>query len=201
VRIPDGDLVPRRRRSRYGGGYGRRRRSRTLAAVVVVVTLVVGLGYWFGVRDEEQLATLAPCPTASPSPSPTPAPTSALPPPRQVRLALLNGTPRNGLAHTVAAGLRSRGFVVLSEGNASAALGGASTVSYGPGALGPATVLRQHVHGARLVSAPKARAGSVVLILGGDYRRLSTAAEVTAQATPTGRQVAVPARTQEPCSP
>lgn len=171
-----------------------------MAALAVLVLVGAGLGYWYGVRDDAAVVAAQPCPTATPTPSPSAA-ALVLPAAQQVRLALLNGTPRNGLAHTVAGQLRSRGFVVLSEGNASAALGGASTVSYGPGALGAATLLARHVHGARLVSAPTARPGSVVLVLGGDYRRLSTPTEVAAQARPRGRQAAVPAATKEPCSP
>src|SRR5688572_24481165 len=72
VRIPDGDLVPRRRRSRYGGHYGRRRRrSRLVAALGVLVLGGVGLGYWYGVRDEGVVAASRPCPTPTPTPRPS----------------------------------------------------------------------------------------------------------------------------------
>lgn len=200
VRIPDGDLVPRRRRSRYGGGYGRRRRRlRGYVAVVVVLLLAVGLVYWYALRDETPvvLSAAEPCPT--PSAQATPA-ARVLPAPSQVRLALLNGTPRNGLAKSVGTQLEGRGFAVVSEGNASAALGGASTVTYGPGALDAATVLSRHVLGSRLVSAPQAPAGRVVLVLGGDFRRLATTAEAAGPARSVSPQAVVPAPTRSPCA-
>src|SRR5689334_6100952 len=47
VRIPDGDLMPARRR-RYSGGYSRRRRSRSRGSAVVLLLLVLaGATAWY----------------------------------------------------------------------------------------------------------------------------------------------------------
>jgi hypothetical protein len=170
--------------------------------ILVVILLAAAAAGWFLARDDSKPVSLAQrCPSPSPSSaaSPSAAP-AALPAPRQVRLVLLNGTPRNGLASQVGSALAARGFVVLSHGNAPAAVAGPAVVTYGPGAAPAATVLARHVHGARLVAAPRARAGSVQLVLGGDFRRLSTPGEVAA-ATPTatGGAVVGPAPTQSPC--
>ena len=200
MRIPDGDLVPARRR-RYSGGYGRSRRRRTRRFfAVVAVLLLAGSGVvWALQRDNgkpDSLATGSTCPTPSPTTTASPAP---LPAPAHVRFTLLNGTPRNGLAQQVGAALAARGFVLLSTGNASAAVAGPSVITYGPGGAPAATVLARNVRGARVVSAPRARAGSLQLVLGADFRRLATPAEVAAAATTSTGAAVVPAPTRTPC--
>ena len=185
------------RRHKYRGSYGRSRRRSRGMAVVLLVLVVVGATAWYLRRDDDapSTQTLAPCPTPSATASPTP-----LPPNNQVRLVLLNGTPRNGLAQQVGTQLRQRGFVVVRQDNAPAALAGASVVSYGPGAGRAATVLARNVAGARVEAAPGARAGTLQLVLGGDFRRLATLAEVAA----AGSASVVPAPsatgTQPPCA-
>jgi len=194
MRIPDGDLVPARRRA-YGGGYARRRRPLRRLALVVLLLLVAAAVAWFVRRDEAPASLVADCP--SPTASPSAAPT--LPAPAQVRLVLLNGTARNGLAKTVSTQLVARGFVVLSQDNAPAAVAGPSVITHGPGAEGAATVLARQVPGARLVSAPAAAAGSLQLVLGGDYQRLATPAEVAAAAAASPPPVVAAAPTRTPC--
>jgi hypothetical protein len=199
VRIPDGDLMPARRH-RYTGGYGgRRRRGLRRGALLLVVVVVAAAAAWFLRRDDDTPATqaLAPCPTPSASATPAAVP---LPANRQVRLVLLNGTARNGLAQQVGTALTARGFVVLREDNAPAAVAGASLVTYGPGAGAAATVLSRNVLGAQLVSAPRARAGSLQLVLGGDFRRLATVAEVAAAAARPVVPAVSAAPTRSPCS-
>jgi hypothetical protein len=125
-----------------------------------------------------------------------------------VRLVLLNGTPRNGLAQQVGTQLRARGFVVVRQDNAPAALAGPSLISYGAGAQGAATVLARNVYGARVQAAPGARPGTLQLVLGGDFRRLATPAEVAAAGTASTGGSVVPApsatatgtATRQPCA-
>ena len=140
-----------------------------LAAVVLAVG---ALGLW-ATRKGAPALVVAPCPTPS-----AVKPVLELPRPQEVRLRLLNGTPRNGLATLVKDQLSARGFVVLSAGNASAALGGPSRVGYGPGAEAAAKLLSFHVLGSVVVSDPATPAGVVTVVLGGDFRQLATPAEV-----------------------
>ena len=164
----------------------------------MVVLLAAAAVAWFLRRDDSpasQSQTLRSCPTPSVTASPAP-----LPAPNQVRFVLLNGTARNGLAQQVGQALTARGFVVLREDNAPAALAGPSVVSYGPGAVPAATLLTRHVLGARAVSVPHARAGAVQVVLGSDFRRLATPAEVTAAAAASAGQSVVPAPTRSPCA-
>lgn len=115
----------------------------------------------------------------------------ALPTPGQVRVELLNGTSRNGLAKTVGRELEGRGFVVPVKANAPAALPGPTRVVWGPGAEDEAALVASHIAGSMTVSEPQARAGSVQVTLGNAFRRLATAAEAVA-AQPKSTPIAVP---------
>jgi hypothetical protein len=197
VRIPDGDLMPARRH-KYRGSYGRSRRRSRGMAVVLLVLVVAGATAWYLRRDDGTPAAqaLAPCPTPSPTASPVP-----LPPNRLVRVVVLNGTVRQGLAHTVAVQLHARGFVVVREDNFPRAVTGGSVVSYAPGLKGAATVLARNIAGAHVSDQAKAPAGTVEVVLGSGFRRLATPAEVAA----TGQASVVPAPsatgTRAPCAP
>jgi hypothetical protein len=196
VRIPGGDLAPARRR-RHGGSYGRRRQRRGLRYTLVVLLLAAaGGGAYLLQRDDskvpQRLATTPKsCPTTA-VPAKTPAQPVALPAPKQVRLMLLNGTPRNGLAKTVADQLAAAGFVVTGQGNAPAALRGASTVTFGSGGSLAGTLVSHWVLGSRLVGNPKAAPGTVQVVLGSTFRRLATPAEAAAAAKAATRQPAGP---------
>ena len=102
---------------------------------------------------------------------------------------VLNGTGRGGLAKTVADQLAQRGFVVTGQGNAPAALAGASTVTYGTGGQPAGTVVTRWLPGSKLVGSPRLPAGTVQVVLGSAFTRLATPAEVAQAATP-----ATPAR-------
>ncbi|MCU1586760.1 MAG: hypothetical protein JWN31_253, partial [Frankiales bacterium] len=110
--------------------------------------------------------------SACATPSPTRAPV-LLPKPSQVRLVLLNGTSRNGLAKSVGQALTARGFVVTEAVTAPAALAGPSQVVWGPGGQPAALLLAQQVTGAQVLADPRAAAGSVRLTLGSDFQRLA----------------------------
>jgi hypothetical protein len=185
VRIPDGDLAPARRR-RYGGSYGRRRRrrNRRIALALLLVAIAAGAAYQLRKADNavpRQRTTLTTCPTPSASPATQQV---VLPKPQQIRVALLNGTPRNGLAKTVGDRLKALGFLVPSQGNAPAGLAGASTVTYGPGGQPAGTVVSRWVLGSRLVSNPNVPHGVVQVVLGSGFVRLATPTEAAVTATP-----------------
>ena len=200
MKIPGGDLAPTRRRRR-GGSYGRRRRRRGLRYTLAVLLLAATSGGAYLLqRDDskvpQRLATTprtcptsaAPAKTPANTPANTPPKALAHPAPKQVRLMLLNGTPRNGLAKTVADQLAAAGFVVTGQGNAPAALSGASTVTFGKGGTFAGTLVSHWVLGSRLVGDPKAAPGTVRVVLGSAFRRLATPAEAAAAAKPaTGR--------------
>ena len=155
MRIPGGDLAPARRR-RYGGAYGRRRRRQQRVLALVLVVGIGATGAWLLRRDDTRArdrVTAGPSPTPCATPSAAPAPV-ALPQPRQVRLALLNGTSRNGLAKAIGDQLAARGFVVTAQANAPAALAGASQVAYGAGAAASAELVTHWVLGSVAASDP-----------------------------------------------
>jgi len=154
----------------------------------VLVVVLVGAALLLR-RDDAKVPTRLvqqPCPQQSAAAPP--ARPVALPQPRQVRLALLNGTSRNGLAKSVGDELAARGFVVTAQGNAPAALAGPSRVVFGPGAAPAATVVSRWVLGSVTVGGPRVARGTVEVTLGSAFQRLATPAEV-ASFSPAGTEV------------
>jgi hypothetical protein len=208
VKIPGGgDLAPPRRR-RYGGSYGRRRHRRNLRVGVALLLVAVGVGAAYLLRHDDgtvkdRLATTTPTPkacvtTSSPAAAAA-ASVMALPKPQQVRLALLNGTSRNGLAKTVGDQLAALGFVVTAQANAPAALNGASTVTFGTGAQPAGTLVSHWVLGARLIGNPKVPRGTVQVVLGSAFQRLATPAEAAAAAAPSPAASSAPVASPTGC--
>ncbi|MFN2539431.1 MAG: LytR C-terminal domain-containing protein [Mycobacteriales bacterium] len=186
MRIPGGDLVPARHR-RYGGSYGRRRRRR--GRRVLALLLLIGLGAagaWYLRKDDAATtATVSTSPTCEPTPTATPTPAAvaprvALPPTTAVVLSVLNGTDRSLLAKHVADALATQGFQVTGQANARTAVAGPSQIVYGPGASLQARTVSLWVPGSTVVPAPKARRGSVQVILGSSFTRVATPAEAAA---------------------
>ncbi|MBK5307461.1 MAG: LytR C-terminal domain-containing protein [Frankiaceae bacterium] len=196
--IPSGDLVPMRKHRRYG-----HRRSRWPVVLTVLVVIAVAAGaYALQQRTDDDGGTaVTPGRCASPSASvpaapraPVAAPAVRLPAPAAVRLRLLNGTPRDGLARVVANELVRRGFTVTATGNAPRSLVGPSRVYYGPGGRPAALLASAHVLGASVVPVPKAARGALDVVLGSTFVRLRTPAETSAFARElaAGSPLAVP---------
>lgn len=184
MRIPSGDLAPARRRRRRHP-YGRRRRTGPLLLALVLLAAVGGGAFLLQRDDEPGGASLAQA--GCPSPRVGAAAAGAarlvaapLPAPGQVRLALLNGTNRNGLGRTVGGALAVRGFAVAATGNAPGPVAGPAQVRFGPNGRPGATLLAAHVLGAQLRPVPGLPPGTVQLYLGTSFVRLRTPAEVTA---------------------
>jgi hypothetical protein len=187
VRIPGGDLVPARHR-RYGGSYGRRRRRNRRVIGVVLLIGLVGAGAWYLHKDDALTpSSVSSLPTCAPTPTPTPtatrarvAPRVVLPPPTAVVLSVLNGTDRSLLAKHVADALAAQGFHITGQANARTSVTGPSQVVYGPGASLKARTVSAWVPGSTVVPAPRARPGSVQVVLGSSFTRLATPAEAAA---------------------
>lgn len=208
MRIPSGDLAPARR-GRRRGGFGRKRRNPlpVLLAVVLVVAVAVGaylLTRGRGPSSPSSRPPVARCPSPAPPAAPSAVRTTApakvaparLPAPGAVSLRLLNGTNKGGQARAIANQLVARRFKVTAFGNAPRPLAGASTVTYGPGAGPGAQLVASFVPGARLVPAPKARRGSVDVVLGSSFTALRSPAQAAAAAR--GATAPVPAAPPAP---
>ena len=102
-----GDLSPPRRHRRHG--------RRTLLVVLLVVASLAVAG-WFGWQalrgDDTSTVRSGNVPCVQPTHPPAPVAASA------VKVRVLNGTNRAGLAHDVADQLRRRGFRIAGVGNA-----------------------------------------------------------------------------------
>jgi hypothetical protein len=95
------------------------------------------------------------------------------PRPSAVRVIVLNGTQRAGLAKSVATQLKSRGFVVGTIGNDTVDTVTATQVRYGPRLATAAKLLQLYLPGSKLV-ANRSTAATVTVSLGSSYTRLST---------------------------
>ena len=168
MRIPSGDLAPARRG---------RRRSRALPVALVLAVLAARAAAPTGCSCAttrpppvaDSLAADLPRRRARPRPA-APRRRPSCPRPSGVRFVLLNGTDRDGLAKRTGDALAARSFVVTRTGNPPSPLNGPSRVYYGPGALPAATLLVAQVEGAQLVAQPKARKGTLELVLGSGFR-------------------------------
>ncbi|GAA4980254.1 LytR C-terminal domain-containing protein [Kineococcus glutinatus] len=145
------------------------RRQRIVFATLVVLVLAAGVvaaliatGRWEPGED--------PAATAGPTCSGAAPPAAAAP--AEVRVQVLNSTDRQGLAGSVAAELRQRGFTVTLVDNAD---GGPvpepAAVRYAPPALPAALAVASRVPGAVLVADPAAP--EVALVLGTAYAQLA----------------------------
>jgi hypothetical protein len=106
--LPDFELEPQRRDHRH---------LRTAITLVVLTALVVGAGIYAwslvteSTGDEDEIGPLIAAPTCA-----VVAPTDP-PPPEEIGLNVYNATSRSGLAQSVAAEMRERGFAILDVAN------------------------------------------------------------------------------------
>jgi hypothetical protein len=99
----------------------------------------------------------------------------------KVQLRVYNATAREGLARKVAGQLVGRGYAIVATDNDPLSgirpVDGAAEVRYGPAGARAAALVRRQVPGATMYK--DARQGSIVdLVLGEQFRRLSTPAEL-----------------------
>ena len=142
-------------------------------ATVVVAGLVAGGGWvaWHELRGHDHGSRHAVRTCVTPSAAPSPAQ------PADVTVAVLNATPKVGLAHQVAAQMKARGFRVGRVGNTKASVVGSAVVTYGPGGRAAALTVAENVAGATVTPAA---GGGVTLELGPAFTALAGPADVQA---------------------
>ncbi len=168
---------------------GRVRRVAALS-IGVVVLAGLGLGGWSWLFHDAGSGSVPTCPPVASSPTAV-APAT----PRAVRLRVLNGTGRSGLARRTGDALHARGFTVVSVGN-SVGAAGPPVVRYGAGAGPGAMLLAQQLPRSVVVADARLARGSVELVLTSQFSRLRTPAEVTAARSAAGRATARPVPTR-----
>lgn len=159
-----GDLSPPRR--------SHRGRNRTVAVLLVLAVLAVaGWFGWRAWRGSGGKSAAAPRVCTTPTASPSPAE------PTSFTVTVLNSTPKQGLAHGVAAALRARGFHVGHVGNTKPTIATPAEVVFGPGLQTAAVTVAEQVPGGAAMTA-SARPG-IALVLGPGFRTLADTAAVT----------------------
>jgi LytR cell envelope-related transcriptional attenuator len=141
-----------------------------------------------------------------PAPPTTTPPKPRRPPtPAQVSVTVKNGTPRQGLAARVTAGLLRLGFKADNGGNANPSA--TTTVSHAPGAGATAVTVAHALQTGRRVARatqPGLARDSVVLVLGADFKRLASKVTIPKPPpprppTPTRATRGLPAWDPRPC--
>lgn len=160
--------------------------------MVVLVVASLAVGGWFGWRAWRGNPTASVRSVAPPCVQPTapPAPAAAA----GVRVRVLNGTKRAGLAHVVAAQLRSRGFRIAGVGNAPHVVA-ATAVQHAAGDLSGALAVAEQL---RVANAQVAQVRVVTLIIGRDYHGLASK-ELTAAHRAADLRNASPSPSPSPC--
>ena len=117
----------------------------------------------------------------------------------KVQVRVYNATAREGLARKIAGQLVGRGYVIVATDNDPLSgirpVDGAAEVRYGPAGARAAALLRRQVPGATMYQDARQDA-TVDLVLGEQFRRLSTPAELA-----RGRQGLLAAAATPPAAP
>lgn len=168
------------RRVRQNAPRGRDRARVRALALLGVLVLISTVAVWLIVRSDAKPATTTASPCGAKSGQASP-----------IKLRVLNATPREGLASSVAAELRKRGYTVTAVGNASTNVPGSAEVRHGAKGAPAAKVIAGTVAGA--TTKNDARAGTDAdLVLGTKFRALLPVKPGVAKsgcpvtATPTG---------------
>jgi LytR cell envelope-related transcriptional attenuator len=163
------------------------RLRRALPALVFLLVLcgLAGLT-WLKVIDQVDDRAAAAC-------GPRPVDSS------KVQVRVYNATAREGLARRIASQLVGRGYVIVATDNDPLSgirpVDGAAEVRYGPAGARAAALLRRQVPGATMYQDARQDA-TVDLVLGEQFRRLSTPAELA-----RGRQGLLAAAATPPAAP
>lgn len=157
------------------------------ALIVLLVLALVALGVWWNVLRADHAqnqAQAAACSYASAAPSLDPA---------TVTVRVFNATATAGLATTVAAALKDRGFVVTEVGNdphAEITVTGVGQLRFGARGAEAAHFVRLYVPG--VTDRPDTRATAVVdVVLGPDFKEVASADQVAATLSPLASAAAV----------
>ena len=123
-------------------------------------------------------ATAAPSPSAAPTTAPTTPPPAVQP--GDVTVGVFNGSGVTGAAAAAATSLTGAGFVAASGGNAASAA--TTTVRHHTGDDAAAALVASYVPGAAVTVDDTVPAGTVYLVIGGDYTGIGQPVTTTTQA-------------------
>jgi LCP family protein required for cell wall assembly len=140
--------------------------------------------------------------SADPAPAPSSGAASHTPAavetvaPAAVRVQVLNGSGRAGLAASTATALQARGFSVAGTGNADAANYTKTQIRYSAGDKALAATLATEVKGATLTEQSGVTPGTVQLVIGSDFTAVGQSVAQVATSATAATSVATP--TQAP---
>jgi hypothetical protein len=163
------EVIPRR-----GAGLGSER-VRALVVLIVLVVAATAVVANTVARDKQRRAAADEgCRPGAPRAD------IALPAgPGDVKIKVLNGTERAGLADNVSTEFASRGFAVEKPGQSRSTVDQIAIIRYGPRTVGDAQFIMAHFLGEAEPKYDRERADGVVeVVIGAKYRQLATTTEV-----------------------
>ncbi len=149
-------------------------RVRALIVLGVLTFFALVSVVWAMVTDSQSDGGVnAACATAS---------AAAIPATKAVKVRVYNATDRAGLATTVTAALRKRGFVVIELGNDPQAeeITKPALIRYGPKGAGAARLVEAHLAGSEIQDDERKDA-TIDIVLGPTYSALTPAGQVKAR--------------------
>lgn len=146
-------------------------RARSLIVIGVLAVLAITSVSWAIAQDGQAGTAADRCKRQTSGPPP---------PPKTVKLRVLNATDQDGLATTVSKQLKKAGFNVVALGNEPQAVETPAQVRFGPKGLTAAALVRAYVRGAETVQDDKRKDAVVDLVLGDGFAEagVTPAAEI-----------------------
>ena len=158
-----------------------------LLSMVCVVFVIVAM-----VRDS-QAGGAAGCPEGQPLAD------LVIREPRDIRITVLNGTDRPGLAHNVADDFRDRGFQVKKEATDKKRIAGVAVLQYGPKGVSSAQLLQAYfLNEAERKYDTKRDDDTVDVVLGGSFQQLAAETDMRLSLGELGRPTAPPGACPSP---
>ncbi|WP_407345408.1 LytR C-terminal domain-containing protein [Pengzhenrongella phosphoraccumulans] len=179
MNAPQGPERARQLRRRH-----RHERQAALFGVLIAALAVAALGAFAVFTDAIPAPFARDFTTASPEPgsvsAPAPCPPEGTLPVAypSVSVNVLNATRRGGLATETANALATRGFTILSTGNATTSMTGVARIGFGAAGVGAAYTLAAQIEGATLVLDARADA-TVDLVVGTKFGALLDVSAIT----------------------
>jgi LytR cell envelope-related transcriptional attenuator len=154
------------------------RRPFPAIAFLLILSLVAAIVWWRVLHRADQTGATQNTGSSSCARPTAGATAAALPAVGRVKVTVLNGNGRAGLAATVSKQLKARGFKSVAVGNDDP-VSGVGEIRYAAAYAASATVLHAYFPGTILVLRASTPAGATVS-LGSKYRALATASQVRA---------------------
>ncbi|MBG0559989.1 LytR C-terminal domain-containing protein [Actinoplanes aureus] len=119
--------------------------------------------------------------------------------PAEVKVKVLNGTSKSGLAEAVTSEFKNRRFAVENPSKSKTKFKGVAEIRFGPEAVGKAQLLRAYfLAQSEMVYSPKRKGPVIEIVIGDEYQQLATTTEVNQSLVEIGEPTLPPGACLKP---